>query len=87
MPTTPLPDEFVSTLEAAEMLGVPHHWIFRMCVRGQLEGARVGGRDVITRESVLSERARLAAARRVMRFWSPRHRASRLPFRSRRSQV
>ena len=83
----PLPDEYVSTLEAAEALGVPHHWIFRMCVRGQLQGARVDGRDVVTRESVASERARLAAARRVMRFWSAPNRASRLPFRSRRTQV
>jgi hypothetical protein len=48
---------------------------------------RVGGRDVVTRESLLSERARLAAARRVMRCWSPPHRPSRLPFRSRRTQV
>ena len=83
----PLPDEFVTTLEAAEVLGVPHHWIFRMCVRGQLQGARVDGRDVVTRESLASERARLAAARRVMRFWSPQHRPSRLPFRTRRTQV
>ena len=84
---TPLPDEYVSTLEAAETLGVPHHWIFRMCVRGQLQGARVDGRDVVTRESLMSEGARLAAARRVMRFWSARNRPLRLPFRSPRVQV
>jgi hypothetical protein len=84
---TSLPDEYVSTLEAAETLGVPHHWIFRMCVRGQLERVQVDGRDVITRESLMSEGARLAAARRVMRFWSPGDRPARLPFRSRRSEV
>jgi hypothetical protein len=83
----PLPDEYVSTLEAAEALGVPHHWIFRMCVRGQLQGARFDGRDVVTRESLTSERARLAAARRVMRFWSAQNRPARLPFRTHRTQV
>ena len=85
--TTPPPADYVTTLEAAEFLGVPHHWIFRMCVRGQLERVQVGGRDVITRESLMSERARLAAARRVMRFWSARNRPARLPFRSPRVQV
>jgi hypothetical protein len=86
MPTS-LPAEFVTTLEAAEFLGVPHHWIFRMCVRGQLERVEVDGRDVITRESLMSERARLAAARRVMRFWSARNRPARLPFRTTRAKV
>ena len=66
----PCQNGFVTVLEAAEELGVPHHWIYRMCARGQLEGTRINGRDVICRDSIDAEKARLTKARRVMRLYA-----------------